>query len=167
MTPSTWAIAAILLLAYPAAAQTMAGPARVIDGDTIVIAGQHIRLFGIDAPEHAQKCDAVDASAPEGFTEYQCGRDATAALAAILGRGITACQPRNLDRYGRTVATCSTEAGDIGAQMVRQGWAVVYRQYAKGAYEAEEAEAKAEKRGIWSGRFEMPSDWRRQHKGMR
>ena len=44
-------ILAVLLMASPALADTM-GPARIVDGDTIVIAGERIRLHGIDAPEN-------------------------------------------------------------------------------------------------------------------
>jgi endonuclease YncB( thermonuclease family) len=33
-----------------------AGTARVIDGDTLDLAGTRIRLFGIDAPEGGQTC---------------------------------------------------------------------------------------------------------------
>jgi endonuclease YncB( thermonuclease family) len=33
---------------------TLRGPASVIDGDTIVVAGERIRLHGIDAPELEQ-----------------------------------------------------------------------------------------------------------------
>jgi endonuclease YncB( thermonuclease family) len=29
----------------------LAGPAKVIDGDTIVVAGELVRLHGLDAPE--------------------------------------------------------------------------------------------------------------------
>lgn len=32
------------------------GPTRIIDGDTIVISGERIRLHGIDAPELKQTC---------------------------------------------------------------------------------------------------------------
>ncbi len=32
------------------------GPARVVDGDTIEVAGERIRLHGIDAPESGQSC---------------------------------------------------------------------------------------------------------------
>lgn len=83
--------------------------------------------------------------------------------AQFIGR-LYACpqgRPGKVLRYGRTVAVCRTEAGEINAAMVRRGWAVVYRRYAKGAYEAEEAAARAERLGIWSGRFTMPEDYRR------
>ena len=36
--------------------QLVTGPARVIDGDTLDIAGTRIRLHGIDAPEAQQSC---------------------------------------------------------------------------------------------------------------
>lgn len=43
-----------LVLALPAQAEILAGHARVVDGDTLVIDAQKVRLFGIDAPEHDQ-----------------------------------------------------------------------------------------------------------------
>ena len=61
---------ALLLLAVtaaaPAAAQTFFGPARVIDGDTIVKDTAKIRLHGIDAPEQDQQCTRNGASWPFG-----------------------------------------------------------------------------------------------------
>ena len=40
-----------LLLAFPAFAKDITGPARIIDGDTIEVTGERFRLHGIDAPE--------------------------------------------------------------------------------------------------------------------
>ena len=37
----------------------IAGIAKVIDGDTILINKKKIRLFGIDAPERDQKCQKI------------------------------------------------------------------------------------------------------------
>ncbi len=52
----------------------MTGTASVIDGDTIEVHGQRIRLHGIDAPESRQLC-RLDSK------PWQCGKDATNALA--------------------------------------------------------------------------------------
>jgi endonuclease YncB( thermonuclease family) len=135
-----------------------AATARVVDGDTLDLGGQRVRLWGIDAPELRQTCSGKD-----GQT-YMCGRDATAVLAELTRRRAVQCEKRDQDRYGRTVSVCRTEAGEINAAMVRRGWAVDYTQYSKGRYKAEEAAAKADKLGIWSGRFDMPADWRTQRR---
>ncbi|MYE59472.1 MAG: thermonuclease family protein, partial [Alphaproteobacteria bacterium] len=42
------------VLAGPAGAGAISGKARVVDGDTLAVAGQRIRLHGIDAPETRQ-----------------------------------------------------------------------------------------------------------------
>jgi hypothetical protein len=44
----------------PAADGRLAGPARIIDGDTIVIDRVHARRYGIDAPESEQSCQDAD-----------------------------------------------------------------------------------------------------------
>ena len=60
------------------------------------------------------------------------------------------CEPRGLDRYGRTLAACFVDGRDINAQMVRQGYAWAFVKYSS-AYVKEEAAAKAEGLGIWQG----------------
>lgn len=170
VTEPTWAIVrsrarcVFLLVAFvallsvkSAGAQAIAGTARPVDGDTLELAGQRIRLWGIDAPERVQMCEGA-------LGVYECGRDASAVLAAILRGQNAVCEPRDRDRYGRVVAICSTEAGDIGAAMVRQGWATDYRRYSQGRYAVEQSKAKAEGLGMWSGWFDMPEDWRRRYR---
>jgi endonuclease YncB( thermonuclease family) len=133
------------------------GKPWIIDGDTISIAGTHIRLEGIDAPESDQTC-----ADSKGRT-WNCGKAAVAELRAhIAGRELT-CQRRALDRYKRVLALCTLPDGtDINAWMVRQGWALAYG-FAK-TYAPEEAEAQAAKRGIWAGAFATPWRWRQGRK---
>jgi endonuclease YncB( thermonuclease family) len=50
----------LMALSWSTAAPTadFTGQASVIDGDTLEIYGRRIRLFGIDAPESRQTCEA-------------------------------------------------------------------------------------------------------------
>ena len=133
----------------------LVGRAWIVDGDSIRIDGVSIRLEGIDAPEWDQTCTDQD-----GRT-WACGRAATRELKAYTRDQTLTCRPRAIDRYGRVVATCLLPDGaDVNARLVRDGWAVVY-DFGR-TYAAEESEAKAAKRGIWSGSFIYPSEWRRQ-----
>lgn len=145
---------ALALLTSAATAADLAGPARVMDGDTLRIGDTKIRLWGIDAPERRQTCRG-------GGGVYECGRDATAVLADLTRDRPVECTIKAWDRYRRAVAVCRTTAGELNAAMVRRGWAVDYRQYSRGAYRGEQAAARRERLGVWSGRFEMPWDWRR------
>ena len=69
------------------------------------------------------------------------------------------------DRYGRVVGRVFVDGLDVNAEMVRNGHAWVYRQYAKDeSLFALEDEARAAKRGLWalSEADNMPPwDWRR------
>lgn len=130
---------------------TVAGAPRVVDGDSLWVAGVEIRLYGIDAPEHSQTC-------VRGGRHWACGQEAGDALRrAVAGREVS-CRARDRDRYGRTVAICLAAGLDLGAAMVKGGMAVSY-----GAYEADEREARDARRGIWASSFERPAAWRAAH----
>src|SRR6516225_2766413 len=90
----------LLSLSGPAIADDLIGQASIIDGDTLEIHGTRIRLWGIDAPESSQLCRDEDSS------QYRCGAQAANDLDAYIARRPVNCMPVNLDRYGRTVATC-------------------------------------------------------------
>lgn len=134
---------------------TIVGRASVIDGDTLDIRGQRIRLHGIDTPESAQTCR--DASG----RDYRCGQRAALALADKIGQRNVSCSQRDMDRYRRVVAVCRVGDEDLNAWLVAQGWALAYRRYSKDYVRAEEG-ARAAKRGMWAGEFTPPEQWRRQ-----
>ena len=151
------ALLIVLSVSSSAAAQDrIVGVASVIDGDTIEIHGQRIRLFGIDAPESSQLCVR-----PTG-ERWRCGQRASFALSDRIGRATLSCQPHDLDRYGRVVAVCFNGNEDLNRWMVVTGWAVAYRRYSVD-YVADEAAARGSQINIWSGSFDMPWDWRAQH----
>lgn len=136
-----------------ASAQTIAGQASVIDGDTIEIHGTRIRLFGIDAPEGGQTCSAQGKS-------YRCGQQAALALSDKIGSKTVECRPKDRDRYGRVVAVCRVGGEDVNGWMVAQGWALAYRHYSLD-YVSQEQRAESARAGMWQGRFQPPWDWRR------
>ncbi len=73
------AILALALVLIPAVALAeITGPARVIGGDTIEVAGERIRLYSIDAPEAKQTCVTRGKRWPYGQT-------AASALADKIG----------------------------------------------------------------------------------
>ena len=148
-------VASLSLLVVPAIAHAVevSGMARVIDGDTIDIAGQRIRLHGIDTPEAKQTCQR------EGVT-WLCGAVATKTLRRLIGGARVTCIRRDKDRYGRVVAVCHANGLDLNAAMVQSGIALAYRKYSDD-YIGQEISAKAGRRGLWAGQFVPPWDWRR------
>ena len=144
------AAAAVFLLAMPVLASCwpQARAWRVIDGDTLDLDGERIRLFGIDAPERGQSCGPLD-----------CGKAATEALADILSAGPVRCTRVNTDRYARTVARCKAGRVDVNREMVRRGMAWAYRQYSDD-YVSDEKAAKKSRLGIWKHRSQPAWEYR-------
>lgn len=128
------------------------GAAHALDGDSLVVNGQEMRIRGMDAPEFRQTCQADGQHLP-------CGQRATAAMKRWLSRGPVYCYGSERDRYNRRLVLCRVNGVDIGRDLVINGLAVDY-----GLYPEEEREAAAAQRGIWATTFERPEDYRRRQR---
>lgn len=134
--------------AQPQSSTDIVGVATVIDGDTIDIHGDRIRLSGIDAPERGRRCEGGSINA------YQ---RASLALSDVIGRSTVRCAVTGQDRYGRAVATCRVGGDDIADRMVEDGWARDWPRYSHGAYAASEERARAAQKGLWG--LDCPELW--------
>ena len=162
----SWALAAFAgliaaaLLLNVGALQSVTGlrsvervSAVAVDGDSLRTGVTDIRLSGIDAPELSQTCR------DEHGRVWACGSEAHRFLRALASQGSLDCTSSGKDRYGRTLATCSTqEVPDIGEAMVRAGFAVSFM---SSRYRSAEIDARWNKRGLWRGTFDQPQAWRR------
>jgi endonuclease YncB( thermonuclease family) len=104
-------------------------------------------MQGIDAPESSQLCRGEDS------LQYRCGAQAANGLDAFIAQRSVSCLPISLDRYGRTVATCSVAGAHFGQWLVRSGLALDWPQYSKGNYGADQREAEQARRWIWKGSY--------------
>lgn len=112
-------VMALVFLCSPAFAET-----RVIDGDTLMIDGERIRIYGLDCPEILHP-----------LRGYDPGVRAKYALAVLLeGKTIT-LKRRGTDRYGRTVAKVFADGRDVTCSMIRAKVCREYVRYSKGEYE--------------------------------
>lgn len=114
------------------AGDEICGRCWVIDGDTIVINKQRIRLFGIDAPE----------------LNHPYGNNAKFALVKLCkGQPIRAIVQEH-DVHDRVVAKCYLRDGtDLSAELVRLGLALDWATFSGGAYRHLEPEGARKK--LW------------------
>tara|TARA_Y100000816_G_C25842253_1_gene440141 strand:- start:154 stop:678 length:525 start_codon:yes stop_codon:yes gene_type:complete len=142
----------------------ISGIPKVIDGDTIKIKSNKIRLFGIDAPEKKQTCRKIylTISFLNFQREYLCGKLATIKLEKKINNKQIVCKSTKKDKYQRLIAECFKNKTNLNAWMVKNGYAVAYRKYSK-KFISEEIEAKNDRLGLWRGSFEMPWDYRKRN----
>lgn len=128
---------------------------RVFDGDTLWVkplAGgryRKLRLDGVDAPEICQ-------------TGGPAARDA---LASRVLHQVVTVRVRAFDNYGRALAQVSASGDDMAAVLVRSGhaWSSRWRR-SLGPYAAEEAQARAERKGVFGvDGAETPREFRLRH----
>jgi len=138
----------IAILTFGRRASPLTGPAEVIDGDTIVVADQLVRLHGIDAPE-------LDQTFSWRGQQITCGTMSLAALEALIAGVKVRCDVVERDRHGRLVAKVFSPYGvDIGRRLVSAGCALAY------STDYVAAEARKARRGMWRYAFVKRWDWR-------
>lgn len=140
------------LAASPVQAQSTFGEAQALDGDSLVVGGKQVRLFGIDAPEFDQQCQ-------KDGSNWPCGEAAKAQLAELVAGQRVECRGQGVDQHNRILAVCTAGGESLNQAMVEQGWAVAYQQFSD-AYVSAQLYAKTNRLGIWSSTFTMPSDFR-------
>lgn len=141
------ALACAAALAFSSAARAdFTGPVvAILDGDTIDVLIDRqpvrVRLAQIDAPEK----------------RHAFGTRSRQALSALVFRQSVTVADAGRDRYGRVLGTVYVSRVNVNAEMVRQGMAWVYRQYAtdRSLFELED-EARAGRRGLWADPSPVP-----------
>jgi len=145
------AAAALLSPATGERPERLAGPAEVLDGRTLGVAGRTVRLAGIDGPDPAQTCRWNRRTIP-------CGAIAGDALRDLITGAEVQCRITG-GSADRLTGFCQADGFDIGGNMVHTGWAVAAPD-GPPRYRETQAKAKAARRGLWRGEFVMPEDWR-------
>ena len=159
-TPALLASPLLVITAAAAASPgAIWGTARAQDGDSMMVDGVRVRLFGIDAPELDQPCTRAG-------RVWACGEEAAAELSRLVTGRKVMCTVVDTDQYGRRVARCSTGATDINRAMIEAGLAVAYRSYSLD-YVGAETRAKTAHLGLWAGTFELTSQHRFDERAMR
>jgi endonuclease YncB( thermonuclease family) len=125
---------------------------RVIDGDTIEIRGENIRLFAADAPEMGQPWWDDDGRQQDAGL---IARDALETL--VKGRRLSVKVLRE-DQYQRSVAIVKVDGRDLAKSLVSQGLA--FAAPGSSRYKRTEMSARRRKKGFWRGEVQMPWDYR-------
>ena len=145
--------AAPVLPAKPQGPQPLTGPAQAIDGATLTVGGQTIRLQGVQAPPASLVCRT-------NVMEIRCGDIARRVLDSFAGGAPVACLPATgAAQAPGTVAVCRNRRGwDLAAMQVEAGWAIVQGALDSSPYRAEQVRAQANGAGLWPG-FVKPEQW--------
>lgn len=118
-----------------------AEPAQVavIDGGTLRLDRQVVRLLGVDPPPRGERCGPV----------ADCGSAAANALAGLVRRKPVSCALHGQDDMGRPLGACDAASTDLNRAVVAAGWA----RAGAGRKDLHEAEsrARAQRIGLWAG----------------
>jgi endonuclease YncB( thermonuclease family) len=146
-------LAQMIVISLPLHAAEISGSLRVIDGDTVDVAGTRVRIHGIDAPERGQPCTTQTGA------DWGCGDWVTRQVSDRFQGAFARCAPVDRDRYGRVVARCSVKGADIGRLLVTDGLAFAYEKYST-EYVPQETVAATARRGLHGFSMQSPARYR-------
>jgi endonuclease YncB( thermonuclease family) len=122
-----------------------ANAVAVVDGETLVLNNDVVRLRGVAAPARGVMCGGADGAA------FDCGAAAARALAALVRDAALTCRLAGRDSRGFVQADCLAAGTNINQAIVAAGWARVQAaDNAAPAFSADEQQARAARRGIWA-----------------
>lgn len=117
-----------------------------VDGQTLTdSSGNTYRLFAVKTPAPGRHC--LDANG----ADYDCGEKARTIL-QVFSASVLTCTPIDQGDDQKTIRCTDFMGRDLGARMVKTGWAVPDRAVSD-RYIFEEMEAEARRSGLWQGRF--------------
>ena len=143
----------LLFSAIAAPSPARLGLSGPVSGEARVIAGERIRLEGIDAPERGQTCKAATGR------DWSCGTAAADRLRTLIKGQAVTCEPLGVDKYERMLGHCAAGATNLNRAMVETGFAWAFVKYSSEFVDAE-AQARATHAGIWQGPATAPWDYR-------
>ncbi len=127
-----------------------AGDVRIVDGETLALGEQVVRLSGMSAPMRGEVCRRADGES------FDCGGASAAALMRlVVGRPVT-CRIVGRDAFGRGIGHCEAGGTDLGRTLVGSGFAVATGSAMRNA----ETAARQGGSGLWANRSGSPQDWR-------
>lgn len=113
------------------------GDVAVVDGGTLRLRNQVVRLLGVEPPARGSGCGG------------DCGAAATNALAAIVREARVACRLSGADAMGRPYAVCQANGTELNRAVIAAGWAYADSDAQPPLRQAEET-ARSARRGVWA-----------------
>jgi len=120
---------------------------RVIDGDTLLLNGERVRLIGVDTPETKHPQKPVEYFGREAYLFTRQMVDGKEARLEF--------ERQRRDRYGRLLAYVYLLDGTfLNAEIIKQGYGFAYTRFPfkhMEEFRRYEREARENRKGMWKG----------------
>ena len=147
------ALVFVALLLPSVALADVTGPATVNDADSLIVNGEDISFYGIDALEITQSC-SIDGES------WFCGWDAANRLEEVIDEREVTCTPTgDPTPEGETLYRCMAGEDDLAGIMLDEGLAIT-ADSTDDFYRERELAASQASTGMWAGIFTEPALFR-------